>query len=48
MRSSTRMDALDPMATITELAGFADRGAGSDAERRAANWLARPVLSRRP
>lgn len=28
------------MATVRGLAGFAERGAGSDAERRAANWLA--------
>ena len=40
MRSSRRMDARDPMATVRGLAAFANRGAGTDAERRAANWLA--------
>jgi hypothetical protein len=40
MRSSRRMDALDPMAIVRALTGCANRGAGSDAERRAANWLA--------
>lgn len=34
------MDAQDPMATVRALAGFTNRGAGTDAERRAANWLA--------
>ncbi len=34
------MDAQDPQATIDGLTAFEGRGAGSDAERRAANWLA--------
>jgi hypothetical protein len=35
------MEAQDPLATINGLVGFAGRGAGSDAERRAADWLAK-------
>lgn len=40
MRSSARMDAQDPRSTVDGLTAFAGRGAGRDAERRAANWLA--------
>ena len=40
MPSSARMEAQDPRSTIEGLTGFEGRGAGSDAERRAANWLA--------
>jgi hypothetical protein len=31
---------MDPLATVEQLSAFRGRGAGSDAERRAANWLA--------
>ncbi len=40
MRSSARMDALDAPAVIEGLTAHRGRGAGSDAERRAGNWLA--------
>jgi hypothetical protein len=40
MRSSGRVDAPDSMSTIEGLEAFTGRGAGTDAERRAANWLA--------
>jgi hypothetical protein len=39
------MDAQDPMDTVRGLAGFTGRGAGSDAERRAATWLAAQVAA---
>jgi hypothetical protein len=42
------MEAQDPLATINALVGFAGRGAGSDAERRAADWLAKRCAPLRP
>ena len=39
MRSSDRMDVRDPMSTVVALEAFTGRGAGRDAERRAARWL---------
>ena len=40
MPSSARVDAPDAQATVDGLTALTGRGAGSDAERRAANWLA--------
>lgn len=40
MRSSGRVHAEDPIAIIEGLEAFKNRGAGTDAERRAAGWLA--------